>query len=923
MILQFRSKNNEKERNTKLMFDFENKLKNNVGLIEELDEKIKICIDVIKYIDFGEERVFDTEDILNAFYAKIDFLEREKSKLIRQEEDILYGIDKLEGGRVLELPKEIKKKLEDKDIKIIYGMEWLKKNGYSTEKNIEIVKNNPFIPYSLIMSSSEIEILKREGLDIFISNPISIINRLDLESNFLEVDKSMVSFNKLNFFISFNNKLLDEKELIKLIEEKNQYLESIRINIENRENEIRFLEKKKEIIQYSKIDKEKYENIKREKTFLEKKIIEIRENEISIARELGNIEINISELENSKKGLEENIRKNLEKLNSFNELIEEYNKYKDNKDELSSIEFKIEEINKFLKENENRELEIDKTLKDINNIMVSYNNSLEKLKSEAIKFSFYKEGLFIKKDKEDLLAEFYVLNKEITASEKDLKKRREEKSIEFKEIEDELNAKANKYNLEEAEYINEVYNINRDFELKDLIEKEDKNYNYLKDKRSNILQEIASEKSNVENLYESLEKDLGKTKAKSKTLLYDKNFKEEIAKLKIEKASNEKKIKKVINEKSKIDKYLIDLSQFNEFIIENEEDIFIDIKDLDNIIGSIKRDLFEKKELESKREAKLNNCIIDIENKDSFRNENIFKSAIQSLKSLVSKPIKFKEHLNLVINSYNSIIEKLLIDIKLIEDEEEKILDSILEYIEEVNKNISIIDDNSSININNKRVKMLNITVQDFEKNKINYRLKLQDYIEAIRERAIKELEKNNSIEEIISNNITLFKLYDEIIGVENIEIKLYKIEENRQRIISWNEVSKNSGGEGFLSAFVILTSLLSYMRKDEGDIFSRKEDGKVLIMDNPFAQTSSSHLLKPLMDIAKKSNTQLICLTGLGGDSIYNRFDNIYVLNLVSSKLNNSIKYMKIEHIKGAEEEENKVIVSARFKIEEQTSLF
>lgn len=33
---------------------------------------------------------------------------------------------------------------------------------------------------------------------------------------------------------------------------------------------------------------------------------------------------------------------------------------------------------------------------------------------------------------------------------------------------------------------------------------------------------------------------------------------------------------------------------------------------------------------------------------------------------------------------------------------------------------------------------MLNITVQDFEKNKINYRLKLQDYIEAIRERAIK-----------------------------------------------------------------------------------------------------------------------------------------------------------------------------------------
>ncbi len=84
------------------------------------------------------------------------------------------------------------------------------------------------------------------------------------------------------------------------------------------------------------------------------------------------------------------------------------------------------------------------------------------------------------------------------------------------------------------------------------------------------------------------------------------------------------------------------------------------------------------------------------------------------------------------------------------------------------------------------------------KKNKINYRLKLQDYIEDIREIAIKEFEKNNSIEEIISNTITLFKLYDEIIGVENVEIKLYKIEENRQRIISWDEVSKIQEEKGF-----------------------------------------------------------------------------------------------------------------------------
>lgn len=42
-------------------------------------------------------------------------------------------------------------------------------------------------------------------------------------------------------------------------------------------------------------------------------------------------------------------------------------------------------------------------------------------------------------------------------------------------------------------------------------------------------------------------------------------------------------------------------------------------------------------------------------------------------------------------------------------------------------------------------------------------------------------------------------------------------------------------------------------MRKDVSDVFTNYNEGKVLVMDNPFAQTNASHLLKPLMDMAKK----------------------------------------------------------------------
>ena len=151
------------------------------------------------------------------------------------------------------------------------------------------------------------------------------------------------------------------------------------------------------------------------------------------------------------------------------------------------------------------------------------------------------------------------------------------------------------------------------------------------------------------------------------------------------------------------------------------------------------------------------------------------------------------------------------------------------------------------------------------------------------------------------------------------IKIKLYKIEAEREIPISWAEVSANSGGEGFLSAFVILTCLLSYMRRDESNMFSSGEEGKVLIMDNPFAQTYSVHLLKPLMEMAKKTNTQLICLSGLGGDSIYNRFDNIYVLKLIDSNIRNGMQRIESKHIKGETIER---MVLSEFKTE-QLSLF
>lgn len=241
------------------------------------------------------------------------------------------------------------------------------------------------------------------------------------------------------------------------------------------------------------------------------------------------------------------------------------------------------------------------------------------------------------------------------------------------------------------------------------------------------------------------------------------------------------------------------------------------------------------------------------------------------------------------------------------------------DYIKEVHTNLGRIDANSTITIRERPVKMLKILLPDWEENAEIYHIRLQDMIDEITWKGVALFERNENAQEYFGTQITTKNLYDVVVGISNVQIKLYKIEEQREYPITWAEVSKNSGGEGFLSAFVILSSLLYYMRKDDTDLFADRNEGKVLVMDNPFAQTNASHLLKPLMDMAKKANTQLICLTGLGGESIYNRFDNIYVMNLIAASLRNGMQYLKVAHMKGNEPE---VMVLSQIEVVEQMEL-
>jgi hypothetical protein len=299
--------------------------------------------------------------------------------------------------------------------------------------------------------------------------------------------------------------------------------------------------------------------------------------------------------------------------------------------------------------------------------------------------------------------------------------------------------------------------------------------------------------------------------------------------------------------------------------------------------------------------------------------EEYFKKTFAQLNNQIQNANGLKRQYELIVESYQTQLAVLEIDLKNTFEEQKNIELLFLEYVRDINENLGSVDKNATIPVRGRNIKMLNIKVPEWEKEKEHFANKLHDYFESVVQMGIATIEKGGNLLEQLGKLIVARKLYDEVVGVGNVEIKLYKIEEGREVSIPWSEVAANSGGEGFLSAFVVLVCLMSYMRRDSNDIFATGEEGKVLIMDNPFAKTSSEHLLKPLVEMADKTNTQLICLSDIGKEAIYNRFDNIYELKLIESDIQTGKQYMQVERKKG---DGVKKMVLSEFKIE-QLGLF
>ena len=964
------------------------------GYEQELEERK----DILKYLELPEEKLFAREEILHKAKIKMQELSSRRRTLEKKEDALQKEYKLLVSGRVMELPDNLKEEFEKLDVPVVYGMEWLKKNGFTEKKNKEIVSKNPFLPYALILTRQELKKLAEGNGETYTSFPVPIIERENLESIKLDRTQSFVKMQDIHFYILFNENLLDEEKMEIMIEQKKKDIAEIRETIQICKNEYEDYFHRFDVIKRQAVTKENWDKIQRKLQKLEKEKEDIFQN-IQQARDtMQSLKKNFEILQKTLRELEKKIESQAARQRAFKELRTAYAEYEENNKKLQEYEREEERLENRQHLTEEKISQLEENYRELSGQENNLFREEENLQKSSQKFAAYKEinrkenisklsdtesisgvdNTSVKKDiseinqnlnttlnvkdvpnvkdvsgienfngntilgvdftlgtdnnsgvkiilsEEEVLkleARYEAVTADISQELKELELEEEKALIRYHKSFGELRELCQKYNLKNSEWRNIIYDkreqLHQEAELEDYDKKIERKANLLneEDKKIGILN------SQLEGILKQIVSECGKGSPLEEEKISQKDLESAKNQTKYQLSELERKI--AFSEKA-IQKYrenLTALSEYNNFSADEEIHFEQDFKkmrekELRDFKGMLIRDYNDIIRCVQKCRETLAQTLNKIARQEAFQDAS-YKTPLENMLKVCDDAAKVLRQLNITLESYDSLMKQLEVDISLVETEKKNVTELLEDYVQNIHKNLEKIGRNSTIKIREKSIKMLKVILPVWEDNEKLYSLRLSDLVDKITEEGIRLFENNENAQEYIGRKVTSKNLYDTVVGTGNVQIQLYKIEEQREQQISWKQVAKNSGGEGFLSAFVILSSLLDYMRKDDSDIFMDKNEGKVLLMDNPFAQTNAEHLLKPLMNLADKTNTQLICLTGLGGESIYNRFDNIYVLNLIEAHLRNGIQYLRPEHKKG-EEVKVETILPTHIEVEE-----
>lgn len=438
------------------------KIQKQTGRYQTYEKELEDRKAVLKYLDMEERYLLDRERILDVSGRKLRELEELRRNLEKEEDTLEKEYTGLTSGKVLELPEELENELKNLDIHAVYGMEWLKKNGYSQKKNQELVRRNPFLPYALILTRQEMEKLGRNGKNICTSFPVPIVEREKLEEVQEKYADKIVRFPGISFYILFNENLLDEEKLQAMIWEKRQKLEKIGQAVLLRKKEYAEYFQRQEMIKNQTVTKESWqevqetlEKLEEEKKRLEKEIRDDSQSLEKLKKDHDELQAFIA-----RAGME--IQRQRQKLEDFKQLKRDYDSYESNREVLEKCkkeEARYQENQKLARDRQRKLLEEKKTLEYSINML---GREEERLSEKYARYAAYEnaeQNFHIDESlsADQMEARYEAITSVLSQELKDLEAQEKKVAGRFQRAMDDLEYQQKKYKLKPSQWQNVFY----------------------------------------------------------------------------------------------------------------------------------------------------------------------------------------------------------------------------------------------------------------------------------------------------------------------------------------------------------------------------------------------------------------------------------------------------------------------------------
>jgi DNA repair exonuclease SbcCD ATPase subunit len=321
------------------------------------------------------------------------------------------------------------------------------------------------------------------------------------------------------------------------------------------------------------------------------------------------------------------------------------------------------------------------------------------------------------------------------------------------------------------------------------------------------------------------------------------------------------------------------LSYKDEIISQGAVLIQISIDNYKDVYASYKKnlsDLIDKlKELETSIKGLLQDAKVKYIEK--YENEVIARF-LRNFDNIDS------ERLSMTIKKFSDNIEVLKEKESSLEKQFITLAGGIQDYTSRLHQELQKIDKNSRINPKDKKLFELTGIAKEGMKES------LDDFLTEI----VNDIVDGKKKEDYINSVLTAYNLLDAFISLNKVQayaMKFNLYDEVKVRFEETYNGGQCSGAQRMIIAFIILKSIMYYA--SEGLIDNNKESTSFMFLDNPFGVLSTKEMLEIFYKIAKKFNTTLYSWTDVSKPEIIRQHNVIYYFKLV---LVGSKEYVVVE---------------------------